>query len=106
VIECTVCIYRLHAAYDILFCCGNYIYNWIYNERICPTRRKRNENEPDLEQNLDMDVLSIYIYIRLPSKSFSKKILLLKIGEIYMFIQFVDPYKLLAPTCGMYRRVQ
>jgi hypothetical protein len=28
---------------------------------ICPTRRKRNENEPDLEQNLDMHVLSIFM---------------------------------------------
>jgi hypothetical protein len=28
---------------------------------ICPTRRKRTENEPNLEQNLDMHVLSIFI---------------------------------------------
>jgi len=27
---------------------------------ICPTRRKRNENEPDLEKNLDRHVNFIY----------------------------------------------
>jgi hypothetical protein len=71
---------------------------------ICPARRKRNENEPDLEQNLDMHACAIYFYVRLPSTSFFKNILLLKIDEIYMFIQFVDPCKLLALTSGMYIR--